>query len=393
MKCVLLIFLPFYLFGEWHVEYERGDQTACGFTENGLTRSRPYVFAKTTSEHFEASARLWYDFIHSHKDLEIRSLFYKKSAEQWSLKVGFQEIAWGETFGLYIADLVNPRDYTDPFFNDLGWIRLATFTLNAQYFKDAFSAQLVVTPIPRNNWLPTTHSPFNVLSEEVEGAKVRGPSKFKIDRCGRDVEYGLRVGYLFESGVDITAFYFRHWNRNPAYRLRLDSHARVFKPVLRRIQTVGASFSRAWEKIVWRGDAVWHLREPWTVHRLGVIKRRGVFRTILGADYTSDEGRTLGFQFHVDAWREAILCAVSFKYVQDFGGKKQYHAEFFAYHGLNDWDLWLQPQLGWDFADSWNLSLRCDILGGKIGNGLPQDGFIGPYREKSRIFAWLRHHF
>jgi hypothetical protein len=49
--------------------------------------------------------------------------------------------------------------------------------------------------------------------------------------------------------------------------------------------------------------------------------------------------------------------------------------------------------VGWDFAESWNLSVRCDILDGKIKKGIPQDGFIGPYREKSRIFVWLRHHF
>ncbi len=395
---------------EWKdvkTEFDSGYQFACGFEENGMTRSRPYLHGKGSyssecSEEdpacsslnlYEASFRLWYDFRGHKKDLEIRSLFYERNTDNWSIKIGFQEVAWGETFGLYIADLVNPRDYTDPFLNDLGWIRIPVCMFNGQYFHEPWTVQLIVTPIPMNNLYPGKNSPFDVIPEPFHALPLLGPSKFSVWRWGKDVEYGIKINYLFESGIDISVFYLRHWNRNPAYKVGPHDGKPVVKPELKHISTFGATISKAFEKIVLRGDTVFHLHEPWTVHRFGIVRLRNVWRTILGLDYTTDEGTSIGAQLHSDYWREKTLYFASFRYYQEFGKDKQYKIDVFLYHGLNNYDCWIQPKFSWEISDSWELELRADILAGVIGSGTPTSGYIGPYRKKDRIFVWLTHYY
>ena len=400
----LLLGIPFSLFPSescWENEYEMGYQAAYGVEENGITRNRPYFLYTTTYRpesnevpltSYGASFRAWDDFAEHEKNFEIRALYLDKTADTWSLKVGFQEVSWGETFGLYILDIVNPRDLTDPFFNDLCWIRLPVFAMNAQYFQEPWNCQLILTPIPRNNWLPEKGSPWDVFPEIFDRSSLLGPHKFSVGRWGQDAEYGGKIEYLFESGIDLTAYYFRHWNRYPVYRAGFDGTHSYLKPVLRRIQTLGASFSKAYEEIVLRGDSAVSFRTPWQEPAFGLYRKTNLWRTILGLDYTNDNGMTAGFQYHFDLWNQGHLHSISIRYLQDYADGKYLFA-FFIYKGINNGDVWVQPAITWNINDSASATLQADILGGHEGNGTPKDGFIGPYRHKSRFFLWIKYQF
>jgi hypothetical protein len=400
-------------------EYQFGYQFANGFEQNGITRSRPYFVAKFNYSQdcsevkkeeckeekerekeaclndYEVSFRFWADFarVHINKNVDIRSLYFQRTGSKWTFKLGFQEVAWGETFGLYIADFINPRDLTDPFFNELSYVRIPVCMVNAQYFNEPWSLQIIATPIPMNNLLPAKGDPFDVFPKPFEDSDVLRPEVFKIDRWGQDIEYGGRLGYLFESGWDVAWFYYRHWNRFPVYQIILGKNGVDLKPVLRRINSIGASFSKAFEAIVLRGDAVLNFRTPWTVHQFGNVKRRNVAQMILGLDYSTENNLVWGLQYHWDYWEEGDLHSASFRVIKDFGKNLQYHAEFFAYKGLNNHDLWIQPRFGWDVNDSLTISLRVDVFGGKVGKGAPNVGFIGPYRHKERVFLWMTYAF
>lgn len=392
-------------------DYEVGYQFANGFEQNGITRSRPYFVAtydytkdsESSIEEpedvnvftYELSLRLWNDFakVQFQKNLDLRSLFYEHTRNDWSLKMGFQEVAWGETFGLFIADIVNPRQLTDPFFNELSYIRIAVCMLNFQYFYDSWSLQIVFTPIPMNNQLPAKGDPFAVFPQVLQHAKVLGPEVYRLNRWGKDCEYGVKAGYLFESGLDLSLFYFRHWNRFPVYKLKKDGFRAELKPALRRINTLGCTFSKAYDSIVLRGDMVLNFRQPWTVHEYGIVRQRFVVQSILGCDFCSEDSTTVGLQYHWDHWREGDLHSLSIKCIKDFGKKQQYHIVLFAYKGVNNQDLWVQPQFIWDISDAITLSVRSDVFGGKVGKGTPSTGFIGPYRHKERVFAWLTYMF
>lgn len=413
MKYWLMLFLLVPLLGEAFAfkeirsQYEWGYLLASGIEQNGITRSRPYCLSKfnysedcrsdqssaaeSCLNDYELSFRMWADFsrVHYTKNIDLRSLYFQRTTSQWTLKLGFQEVAWGETFGLYIADFINPRDLTDPFFNELSYVRIPVCMINLQYFREPWSFQVLATPIPMNNILPAKGDPFDVLPKILDDTRILRPALFQVDRYGQDIEYGGKISYLFDSGWDVAGFYYRHWNRFPVYRLLENS----WKPILRRIHSFGGSFSKAFEKVVLRGDLVINAKTPWTVHQLGMVKRRNITQIILGTDYTSDSHLLLGFQYHWNRWQEGDLHSFSFRIIKDFGDNLQYHAESFLYKGINNQDVWIQPKLSWDINNSLTVSLRLDVFGGKIGKGTPSTGFIGPYRHKERLFLWLSYAF
>lgn len=384
----------------WKCRKELGYQLAYGLNQNGLTRNRPYMFyellytpdckGKVTFTG-EAAFRGWYDFVTYDNNIEVRSLFGDWKSDCWSFKAGYQEVAWGETFGVYIMDIVNPRDLTDPFFNELAWIRLAVFSFNLQLYNDPWYCQLIVTPIPRNNWFPREGTAFDVLSRPPM-ITLRGPTGFCVDRYGKDMEYGGRIGYLFESGLDVTAYYYRHWNRDPVYRLGFDIDHFFFKPILRRVDSVGASFSKAYEETVLRGDSILHIRTPWTDDFVGNWKKRNVWRTILGIDRQFEDDLSIGLQYHFDKWKGEQLHYLSTQLSYEMC-EGEIAFQIFVFKGLNNHDLWVQPLLNWYINDTTTFQIRVDLLDGQSKYGTFDEGFIGPFECKSRMFIWITKSF
>lgn len=388
--CLLFLLLTLDCYGELRVQF--GELLGYGLHEDGITRNRPYIFAKQdyswecneAIQSVEGSLRGWFDFANDDKDLEVRSLYFSHAADAWTLKIGVQEIAWGETFGLYILDLVNPRDFTDPLLNELNWIRIPTFTFNLKAYLDPWNAQVLFTPIPRNPQVPDEDEPFDVLTPLFPGAPLKGFSTYQVNRWGQDAEYGFRLGYLFDSGFDLTLYYLRHWNRNPTYSLKEFS----LKPAQKRIQSIGASFSKAYETIVLRGDTVLHIRQPWSPKSYGFIENKEVWQTIIGLDYTTDSDTTFGAQYHVDTWFTDTLHWFSLQYIRPFCDNT-FHFELFLFKGLNSQDVWIQPQLIYTSETGWKVSLRADILGGMRTPTSPKDGLIAPFRDKDRLLLWI----
>ena len=71
------------------------------------------------------------------------------------LKIGYQEIVWGEAFGLHFADIVTPSDLRETFYFDYNNSRLPNFLVNAKFLIENGSLQLIYGPeVKFNKSLP-----------------------------------------------------------------------------------------------------------------------------------------------------------------------------------------------------------------------------------------------
>ncbi len=61
-------------------------------------------------------------------------------------RAGYQQIVWGESFGYYYADIVNPKDYREAGLGDLSRNRLESPILNLQWIYSNSSVQLLYIP-------------------------------------------------------------------------------------------------------------------------------------------------------------------------------------------------------------------------------------------------------
>lgn len=387
--------------GPYRGAYELGYQFASGLVEDGVTRNRPYIelrgrydpefsegYCDDVLYAYEAAARLWYDAAINEGRVDIRSAKMQRLGDTTSLVVGFQEIAWGETFGVFIADIVNPRDLTDPLFNEIAWQRRPVFAINGQLFDDPWSFQVIVTPVPRHNLLPGRNSAFYLFPPALAAAPLVPLPDYNFDDFGHDAEYGGRLGFLFKSGLDLSAFYYRHWNRNPIWAVQALGGTPSLVPVLDRIHTMGTSFTKAKDEIVYRGDLLVHVQQPWSPAAFGTVVRRDVWQMILGLDTLSAESWNWGAQVHVDHWKESTLLWVSGQASRVLcKGKRE--VEIFVFKGLNNHDFWVQPRLTWNLEKGVTVSLRADIVSGTTRTGGARDGIVGPFKDKDRLFLWI----
>lgn len=278
-------------FASWHTWQSLGVQQSFTFGPSHESSTLGYVSAGATGKWkgFDVDLGLRaesYGGLRSSR-LEILSASLAKSYGPFQLRMGWQKIAWGETFGFYIADLVNPRDYSNPWLNDIDWMRLSVPALQFKWLGDALSIETVLTPIPRRPLLPNQKQVG--LSRDF-AIPLEGYPEYPHERKLQSMEGGARIGYLTSWGTDFSLIGYRHWNRNLVYEASFASGAFSLNPVLHRTTTWGVCASHAFEAIVLRMDSVYHIKQPWASRFYGLITRQNVWETVVGADYTLEDG-------------------------------------------------------------------------------------------------------
>gem|GEM_PF-511489 len=321
---------------------------------------------------------------------EFRAANLKFQSEKLAITVGAQEIAWGETFGFHIADIVNPRDLTDPLFNDPEWQREAVVALNSQLLLESWTFQFIFTPFTRDSDFASPLGFFPVAEPPPE------PTSAKFRRFGRDTEGGFRLGHLFVSGFDVNAFVYSHRSRNPAFQLGVGPSGPELFPIDLRVLSVGMSGSYAAGDFVFRGDVIHHSGIPVTAEDLGSPIVQNQTQSILGIDWTLAESQwTFGGQYHADFWSRGSsrtprglvsLHAISGRVAKPLLDGKLL-PEIFVYQGLTARDRWIQPRLTWFPWQGLSFSLRADFVEARSSVRL-EDGVLAPLADEDRVLFW-----
>ncbi len=218
------------------------------------------------------------------KDWRFDELWLGKTLESSRIIIGLQKITWGETFGIPIVDIVNHQDNNEHPLNSFEDNKLASWMINYQMVTHSWNLQLIASP-----W------------NQQKIAQTEGDSLL-IDKSSdhdyRNIfEFGGRIGYLLENGLDIKAFYYHHENHFPVFEPTLNSQ---FFPVLHQVQkeedSLGVSQSLAFDASVLRWDLIYmpgfHINSPIN-GRLFKVPRLG---SALGYDYATDFDLLFGLQ-------------------------------------------------------------------------------------------------
>ena len=194
------------------------------------------------------------------QDLRFEDTYLQVKTDHFVIRAGYQQIVWGETFGSFYADIVNPKDLRQGIPPDSSSIRLATPALNARYINKRFSLQGIFLPQSYYNILPLTGSDYSPPL-----AQLTGFQNVTLNRELNSVwspdhsEWGGRVSDTF-GNVDLSAFGMSYYDRTPYYsvgkgtvpysNLVLDEHHS-------RINSAGGSLAADFAGFVLRGEGVY----------------------------------------------------------------------------------------------------------------------------------------
>ena len=81
-------------------------------------------------------------------DFSLRETYIDTTAGNFDLRLGKQNIVWGEMVGLFFADVVSARDMRDFILPDFETIRIPQWAARAEYFGDKSHLELIWLPYP-----------------------------------------------------------------------------------------------------------------------------------------------------------------------------------------------------------------------------------------------------
>ncbi len=362
---------------------------------------------------FKATGRFTYDPVYDLTDnfprsvgsdqrmeAQLRDTYLDLSRGPWDFRLGKQQIVWGESVGLFFADTVNAKDLREFVLPDFDLIRIPEWAADVEYSSGDFHAELV--------WLPWPE--FNKLG--VEGSEFRFPLPLPRSDLGFTVtdpvepgnqlensQIGGRLSILIE-GWDLSAFYLHTWDKAPVNFRTIDgSEVFHFTPEYRRLNQMGATFSKEASDVIFKGEFIFNRGGHFSIFDStdpdGVV-RRDFIDYLIGADYTFFDKVDTNLQFmqrvifnHTPLLADnerRVRNSISLWVKTDFlDGKLE--PEFLAILGLMESDFLLRPKLSYKLSDHWRWRLGLDLLRGT------RDGTFGKFKKGSRLYSELWFEF
>ena len=331
---------------------------------------------------------------------EIRQLYLDYRKGNWWLRLGKQQIAWGEALGLRVLDTINPLDlrqfvFFDRIFEEFNRTRIPQWFLRANYtIPNAaipdLTAEFLLNPgavVP--TLLPAQGSPYNLLpaflkvkenvnqGEPTVGGRITGTAsdvQFSLNFLTKPNDDAVGVFKSFNAGCFAPPF-------DPLdCRVVLDGrHPRIY--------TVGGSANYVWDwaGAVLRAETTVTPNAPYLRTIGGTptrIVERPVWKTVLAIDRPTyvipgQDSMTIGLQFFenftggklaglTDTFGSKVDTAVhTFTlFLQQPLLEKRISLELFALYDT-DGAHWIQPGVHWEIGNNVRLDLYYNEFGGR----------------------------
>ncbi len=331
-------------------------------------------------------------------ELELRDTYVDYSWGDVDLRLGKQQVVWGEAVGLFYADVVNAKDLREYILPDFEFIRIPEWGVSGEYSKNNFHSQLILLPgvefdktgLATSNFvfplpLPNNVTPFTIPDPQEP--------KFGLDNS----KAGGRLSYLF-NGLDLGAFFLHSWTSLPVMYRTINAGVYDFHPDYKRQNIFGGTFTKEINDYVCKGEAVYYPEAYFSVidpSDTDGVKRSGYLDYLLGVDHVFFDRWDVNVQltqrwimdFDKTFWQqEKFSNGFSVRLSHDWISKKL-TTEILAIVNFNGPDYLYRPKISYSVTNSLKVGLGADIF---AGDRLGQFGY---FRNQSRWYTEVAYKF
>ena len=332
-------------------------------------------------------------------DAMFHETYLDVGLNDWNLRLGRQNIVWGEVVGLFFADVVTAKDLRESIIPEFDYIRIPQWAGRVEYFKGDFKVEAAWIPYMTYDQIGKPGSdfyPFRI--PPVPGARQTIHSE-RTPRSLRDSSFGLRTSYL-TNGWDLAAFYYGSMDSTATF-FRSIAPAAVprirYQPDHERIHQAGLTMSKDVGSFVLKGEAIYTWDRFFNVTRVndsnGVV-RQSFLDYILSAEISLPMDSRLNFQFFQRIFtnhdsdiiprqvESGASMLASTKLLND-----KVEPVLLVIQSLNRLDWMARFKVSWHFARDWRWVAGTAIFGGK------KLGLFGRFDQQDRVFTELRYTF
>ena len=359
---------------------------------------------------FKVSGRFFYDPLYDATDtfskqvasdqkyeVELRDTYIDYSNGSFDLRVGKQQIVWGEAVGLFFADVVNAKDLREFVLPDFDMIRIPQWGVDAEYTKEDFHFEWLFLPVLEFDKRGVAGSEFAFPYPVPENTSYTAADPQDQKNNFKNSETGFRVSYLTD-GWDFSGFYLYTWDKSPVEFRTIDSGTYQFHPGYRRLNVFGSTFAKEINDIVMKGELVYSRKGNFSIidsaDSDGVIQRDFI-DYLLGADYTFFGSLDTNIQFMQRLIfdfdkrivnEKSVNNSLSLRFNRGFLDNAL-EAELLVITSLMEKDLMYRPKITYTVNHNWKVKCGLDIFDGNA------TGIFGKFEKKSRAYIEFTRSF
>ncbi|MCI0387773.1 MAG: hypothetical protein MOB07_03235 [Acidobacteria bacterium] len=350
--------------------------------------------------------------------LDPRQALLDGKVKKVDLKLGLQQVVWGQADGLRVLDVINPLDYREFILEDFIDSRRPLWLARADTPVGQGSLQLIWVPYFAPGRLPAADNEFGLGESFGLGLIGTAASELNLPQLPIRVEKTQRPAYQVKSSQfgarysrsvgkwDLTANYFYGWEDAPTNylggvenALKDAPLALVFKPRYDRKEVFGGTAATNFGSVVLRLEAGWNRNKatPVSTNTQTGFEKHGQFSSVAGLDWSAKTWLWVSGQYFLSftsAPRDRLLLPrynhLASIYFRTNFLRETLRPELFVLTGLNPnagGQYLIRPRITKTIGDHWSVGVGADFLGGKRTN------VFGYFDSRDRVvieLKWLK---
>ncbi len=333
---------------------------------------------------------------------KLREAYLDLYFDSFDIRVGKQQIVWGKADGVFITDIVSPKDLYEFLLPEFDEIRIGVVGAKLNYYIGGNTLEFVWLPVFSSTNLPNANSiwspatdfmtppTIDYSNEEVKPSLENSELFLKYSALTEAIDFELMAGYMWDDDPTIFSTFIPNSSGGNL----------TITPEHKRLSLAGGSFSSALGPIVFRGEGAYYFSKYFNTNNLAVNNgtiEKDYIHYMLGADFN-----LFDINFSAQFIQKAILdyeeiiqpnamFADQYNNMMTFLAKystlnETLEFEFFSYYDFEYEDALFRPRILYDYSDTINLQFGANIFTGS-------DGQFGQYRLNDMIYGKIKYSF
>ena len=340
-----------------------------------------------------------YHYDDNRLELDLRQIYVDLYFSWMDLRIGRQQVVWGKADGVFITDVVSPKDLSEFLLPDFEEIRLGVTAVRADFYIGEHTIELIWVPIFTPTRMPGQGSMWRPDSALPTGAVMDGGRQ--------DVPLAMKNGEVFarysvmSSWGDLEFVGAWMWDDDPAMHRTMTMEAETGQPSVtitpqhHRLPMGGASFSTAVGPFVLKTEAAYYHGKKYQTEDPAApdgLVEKSYIHSMVGASVKIWEINT-GLQYIqraiIDHDRgqvtEQFEHTMTVQLSMDFL-RETLHVSLFSYIGIEPWNALVRPTISYDFPGGIQALLGTNLFFG-------DEGTFGQFDANDMVYAKVKYSF
>ncbi|MCF7825612.1 MAG: hypothetical protein K9M55_01105 [Candidatus Marinimicrobia bacterium] len=340
-------------------------------------------------------------------DFDLSEIYLDLYFSSTDMRIGRQQIIWGKGDGVFITDIVSPKNLSEFLLPDFDEIRTGVIALKLNQYLGDQTFELVYIPIftatefadTSSLWSRTPVFPVPVIEdfshEDVPSTLENSEVFAKFSGILPFMDYEVMGGYMWDDDPSIHV--------TPQIEMGAVSGV-ILSPQHHRLSVVGGSFSTELVGMVFRGEGAYYQGKQFLALNamnfpMDLIEK-DYFHYLLGIDFSVGSTR-FSSQFIQQAIidyddpivQEATVNTMTFLANRTFL-RETLTTQIFGYVGLNKQDALIRPTLSYDLADGFEILGGANIFVNDANLTAGEDpGQFGHFDDNDMIYMKVKYSF